>query len=495
MANRKEEGHEQGRLHDYSTDAHRDVILDSLGEGVFTVDLDWRIMSFNRAAEEMTGIRREDAVGRPCREVFRANICESACALRSALEIEGPATGPVAYIIDVDGNQIPIRISATPLRSEDGRIIGGVETFQDLRQVEELRRKLESTYSFQDIIGRSAAMNRLFEVLPMVAANDSNVLIEGASGTGKELVARAIHNLSTRRRMPLVAVNCGALQDTLLESELFGHKAGAFTGAKTSRPGPQTAAAGGGPKQGPKSPQKPPPPPPRPRAPPPPAEGGTLFLDEISTISPAMQVRLLRVLQERTYEPVGSDVPVHADVRIIAATNEDLGEQVRSGAFREDLYYRIHVIHLNIPSLRERREDIPLLADHFVARFNRLQDKDVAGISEGALTALMDHDYPGNVRELENAIELAFVFTREGLIEAAHLPPAIRQGADASEGEGSGLGLKAMEARMVTKALEKHAGNRARAARELGIDPSTLYRKIKSLGIRAPRRDGRRRNR
>ena len=208
-----------------------------------------------------------------------------------------------------------------------------------------------------------------------------------------------------------------------------------------------------------------------------------------------MQVRLLRVLQERTYEPVGSDVPVHADVRIIAATNEDLGEQVRSGAFREDLYYRIHVIHLNIPSLRERREDIPLLADHFVARFNRLQDKDVAGISEGALTALMDHDYPGNVRELENAIELAFVFTREGLIEAAHLPPAIRQGADASEGEGSGLGLKAMEARMVTKALEKHAGNRARAARELGIDPSTLYRKIKSLGIRAPRRDGRRRNR
>ena len=451
-------------MHDLTAGSHRDVILDSLREGVFTVGLDWRIMSFNRAAEEMTGIRREDAVGRLCSEVFRANICEGECALRSALASESPATGPVVYIIDVHGDRIPIRISATPLRSRDGAIIGGVETFQDLRQVEALRRTLEARYSFQDIIGRSAAMRRLFELLPLVAVNDSNVLVEGASGTGKELFAKAIHDLSPRRERPLVAVNCGALQETLLESELFGHKRGAFTGARGDRPGRFAAA-----------------------------EGGTLFLDEISTISLAMQVRLLRVLQERTYEPVGSDVSVHTDVRIIAATNEDLGALVKRGGFREDLYYRIHVIHISIPSLRDRREDIPPLVDHFVARFNHLQDKDVAGITEEALAALMDHDYPGNVRELENAIERSFVFCREGLIELQHLPSAIRAGAAFPPGGSEGLGIRAMERVLVTKALEKHAGNRSRAAQELGINPSTLYRKIKALDIDTPRRDGRRR--
>jgi len=446
-----------------STAANRDVILDSISEGVFTVDLDWRVTSFNRAAELLTGVRREEAIGQPCSEVFRASICEGSCALKEALAQGTSVAKPLIYILDVEGNRIPIRISAAVLRDRENHVIGGVETFQDLRQVEELRRRLEARYSFADIIGRSPAMTQLFDILPQIAENNSNVLIEGASGTGKELFARAIHKLSHRRDKPLVTVNCGALPDTLLESELFGHKAGAFTGARTSRAGRFAVA-----------------------------EGGTLFLDEISTISPAMQVRLLRVLQEHTYEPLGSDTPVRTDVRIVTATNEDLSELVRKGTFRQDLYYRVHVIHLQLPSLTQRREDIPLLVDNFIGRFNRLQGKDVAGVSQAALAALMNHDYPGNVRELENIVECAFVFCSGGLIELQHLPPAFRaQPAHGLASASQGHSLKAMERILVAEALERHQGNRTLASRELGINVSTLYRKIKSLGIDTPDGDGR----
>jgi PAS domain S-box-containing protein len=449
----------------FSTAANRDVILDSISEGVFTVDREWRITSFNRAAELLTGVSREEAIGNPCSEVFRASICEGSCALKEALAQGTSVAKPLIYILDVDGNRIPIRISAAVLRDRQDRAIGGVETFQDLRQVEELRRRLEAEYSFADIIGRSPAMIQLFDILPQIAENDSNVLIEGASGTGKELFARAIHKFSHRSDKPLITVNCGALPDSLLESELFGHKAGAFTGARTSRPGRFAVA-----------------------------EGGTLFLDEISAISPAMQVRLLRVLQEHTYEPLGSDVPVRTDVRIVTATNEDLSELVRRGTFRQDLYYRIHVIHLELPSLAKRREDIPLLIDHFVGGFNRLQGKDVSGISPAALAALMDYDYPGNVRELENLIECAFVFASAGLIDLQHLPPAFRtQPAPGLAGSAGSLSLKATERILVVEALEKHKGNRTLASEELGINVSTLYRKLKSYGIDVPEGDGRRR--
>ena len=446
-----------------SVDSNRDVILDSVNEGVFTVDLDWRITSFNRAAEELTSVSRHEAIGRRCSDVFRASICEGACALKQALAEGHSVANPVVYILDADGNRVPIRVSAAVLTDREQRVIGGVETFQDLRQVEELRRRLEATYSFADIIGRSPSITQLFDILPLIAENESNVLIEGASGTGKELFARAIHKLSHRRDKPLVAVNCGALPDTLLESELFGHKAGAFTGARTDRPGRFAAA-----------------------------EGGTLFLDEISTISPAMQVRLLRVLQERTFEPLGSDKPVSTDVRIVTATNENLGELVRKGAFREDLYYRVHVIHLQLPRLKERRADIPLLVDHFVAGFNRLQGKDVAGVSQEALAALMDHDYPGNIRELENAIESAFVFCKTGLIELRHLPADFRgqSAAGLSDGVG-GLNLKTMERALIVEALRKHNGNRTRTSEELGINTCTLYRKVKSMNIEIPEGDGR----
>ncbi len=448
-------------------DQSQDVILDSINEGVFTVNLDWRITSFNRAAERITGVPRRDALGRPCCEVFRASICESACALRKTLNTGKPIVNATAHIISHTGQRIPIRISTALLKSPDGKIIGGVESFQDLSQVEQLQKQLEARYTFEDIVGRSPAMMNLFQILPQIAESNSTVLIEGASGTGKELFARAIHNLSPRKKKRFVAINCAALPDTLLESELFGHKAGAFTDARRDKPGRFEMA-----------------------------DGGTIFLDEIGDISPAMQVRLLRVLQERAIEPLGSLESIKVDVRVVAATNKDLVKLVRAGKFREDLFYRIRVVHLKLPSLRQRREDIPLLVDRLVSKFNRLQGKDIAGVSNEVLARLMEHDYPGNVRELENIIEQAFVLCRGGLIELHHLPPELRPTAGHPTGEHGGPAtLEVMERLLIAEALRRHNGNRKQTARELGIDTSTLYRKLKSLGIETPPSDGRTRRR
>jgi len=441
----------------------RDPILDSINEGVFTVDLAGRITSFNRAAERITGIRRQDAIGHRCSEVLRANICADACLMRSVLETGEPAVNASVFVVDAWGERIPIKVSAAVLRDVEGRVIGGVETFQDQRQVEELRKKLMDRHSFADIVGKSASITRLFDILPHVSDSDTTVLIHGESGTGKELVARAVHALSPRRKKRFVAVNCGALPDTLLESELFGYKAGAFTDARKDKPGRFASA-----------------------------EGGTLFLDEIGDISPAMQVRLLRVLQEKVYEPLGAVEPVRANVRIIAATHKDLGALVREGIFREDLYYRIHVVQIDVPPLRERQEDIPLLIDHFIAAHNRLHDREISGLSREALSLVVHHDFPGNVRELQNILEHAFVLCRGGLIEVQHLPPdLLPDSAGARVEPGSKMSLKAVERTLIQRALARHQGNRARAARELGIDPSTLYRKLRRLGIEPTERDGR----
>ncbi len=389
----------------------QDVILDSINEGVFTVDLDWRITAFNQAAERITGVSRDDALGRPCCEVFRASICENACALRQTLSTGKPVVNATAHIVSHTGQRIPIRISTALLQAPDGSIIGGVETFQDL--------------------------------------------------------ARAIHNLSRRRKKRFVAINCAALPDTLLESELFGYKAGAFTDARRDKPGRFALA-----------------------------DGGTVFLDEIGDISPAMQARLLRVLQERCIEPLGSVESMKVNVRVVAATNKDLAELVRSGVFREDLYYRVRVVHLKLPNLRQRREDIPLLIDRLVSRFNGVQGKDIAGVSGGVLARLMEHDYPGNVRELENIIEQAFVLCRGGLIDLHHLPPELRPAAGRSSRDDEGpTTLESMERMLIAEALRRHEGNRKQAAADLGIDPSTLYRKLKALGIEAPATDGRSRRR
>jgi PAS domain S-box-containing protein len=439
------------------------AILDSVNEGVFTVDPGWRITAFNKAAERITGVAREHAIGKPCCDVFRATICETRCTLRQTMATGEPLLNATAHIVNREGRRVPIRISTALLRDMFGAVAGGVETFQDLTQVEQLQKELQSRYTFEDIVGRSLPMMRLFDLLPQVSASSSTILIEGATGTGKELFARAIHNLSARRNGPFVAVNCAALPDTLLETELFGHKAGAFTDATKDRPGRFELAG-----------------------------GGTIFLDEIGDVSLATQVRLLRVLQERQVDPLGGTKPVPVDVRVVAATNKDLTRLIRSGRFRADLYYRIRVVHMKLPLLRERREDIPLLVEHLIARFNRLQGKDIAGVSEEVMARLMRHDYPGNVRELENIVEQSFVLCRGGIIESSHLPPELRQGGTMPGREDiSSMSLRQMERLLIAESLHRRGGNRKRAAEDLGIDLSTLYRKIKALRIDTPDTDGR----
>lgn len=440
------------------------MIMDSVAAGIFTVDLDWNITFFNREAERITGTSSAEAMGQHWSDIVRASDADENCALKHSLRTGQPVINKAIYIIDSKGRRVPVSITTAVLRDERGEVIGCVESFRDLSRVEELQKRLELKYTYEDIIGRSAAMRKVFELLPVVAESDSTALIEGASGTGKELVARAIHNLSSRSKKPFVAINCGALPDTLLESELFGYKKGAFTGADRDKPGRFALA-----------------------------EGGTIFLDEIADISPAMQTRMLRVLQERVYESLGSVSPVKANVRIVVATNQSLNKLVKEGTFREDLFYRVNVIRIELPALRDRRVDIPLLIDHFVHRFNRLKGKDVHGVSPGAMAVLMGHDYPGNVRELENIVEHAFVLCSSGMIQSRHLP-AWLVGADAGYAAEEGFGvmtLEQIEKRAITDAIHRQHGNRHAAARELGIHPSTLFRKIKSLQIELPDFDGR----
>ena len=438
-------------------DGREKTIIDSINEGVFTVDMNWTITAFNRAAEKITHVSRKEALGRQCCDVFRASICENACVLRRTMSSGRPVLNATAHIVNQKGERIPIRISTALLKNESGQTIGGVETFQDLRPIEKLQKELKSRYTFEDIVGRSAVMMKLFEILPQISESSSTVLIEGASGTGKELFARAIHSLSPRKNKPFVAVNCAALPDTLLESELFGHKAGAFTDARRDKPGRFALA-----------------------------NGGTMFLDEIGDISPAMQIRLLRVLQERMIEPLGSVQPVKTDVRVVAATNRDLKKLVQEGNFRDDLYYRIRVISLKLPGLDQRREDIPLLVDHLIAKFNSIQGKEIEGVSEEVMAQLMEYEYPGNIRELENIIEQAFVLCRGRLIELHHLPAELRPAGASGYGGSNPMSLRSMEKLLISEALRRHKGSRNKAARQLGINPSTLYRKLKALKMDIP---------
>ena len=440
-----------------------DAILESISDGVFTVDLEWRVTSFNRAAEEITGVSRKEAIGRRCSEVFRSSMCGAACALMQTLKTGEPIIGKSGYIINADGDRIPISTSTAVLLAADGSVIGGAETFRDLSELEELRHELGEKFRVGDLTSRSPLMQRVFEVLPAIAASPSTVMILGETGTGKELMARTIHALSPRNRKPFIAVNCGALPDTLLESELFGYKAGAFTGANKDKPGRFALA-----------------------------KGGTLFLDEIGEISPALQIRLLRVLQERTYEPLGGVRSESADVRVVVATNKDLASQIRDGLFREDLYYRVNVVRIELPPLRRRKEDIPLIVDQFITRFNRLQQKSVQGITVEALSWLMAHDWPGNIRELENVVERAFILCSDGDIGLAHLPGELTAHGMAANSDTDIRSLHdILDAQAIRSALERNAFNRLAAARELGIHKTTLFRRMKKLGISLPEQDGR----
>lgn len=438
------------------TGDEQNIILDSIADGVFTVDREWRITSFNRAAEEITGVSRGEAVGQLCKDVLKADICERNCCLRATMKTGKPIFNKKVYIINAEGRKVPISISTALLRDKKGKLLGAVETFRDTSVEEDLRKTIQAKYSFADIISKNHHILQLFDILPDIAASGSTVLIEGESGTGKELFARAIHNLSPRKKQPFIAVNCSALPDTLLESELFGYKAGAFTDAKKDKPGRFRLA-----------------------------ENGTLFLDEIGEITPSMQVKLLRVLQEKTYEPLGATQSVEHNVRVIAASNKKLDALVREGRFREDLFYRINVFKISLPPLRKRMEDIPLLIEHFITRFNTLQKKNIQGISEEAITVLMSYSYPGNIRELANIIERAFILCKTELIEKKHLPDLLfTPGTDDPEGAASSL--RDVEIAYLLNVLKQNNWNRPKTAQQLGMHKSTLYRKIKALGIHLP---------
>jgi PAS domain S-box-containing protein len=432
------------------------LILDSIADGVFTVDHEGRITSFNKAAETITGFSKKEAVGQYCHEIFRSNLCFEACALKHTAETTEPIVNLEVNVLNRDNREIPISISTAVVRDEKGNVVGAVETFRDLSLIKELRKEISSSYSFHDILGRSKSMLDLFHILPDIAQSDATVLIEGESGTGKELFAAAIHNLSTRKDRPLIKVNCAALPETLLESELFGYKKGAFTDARRDKPGRFRQA-----------------------------NGGTMLLDEIGDMSKGTQVKLLRVLEQKEFEPLGSTKSEKVDVRIIAATNRDLMEMMHRREFREDLFFRINVIRLSIAPLRERREDIPLLIDHFMERINLKQSKQIKKVSPSALRLLLNYDFPGNVRELENIIEHAIILTKGIEIQPRNLPSYLTNKqrdplprAEISEEQDLAV-LEKIERDLVASALERNGGNTGAAAKELGIHRTTLWRKMK----------------
>jgi len=422
-------------------------ILDSVADGVFTVDTEWKVTFFNKAAEKITGVSTREAIGKLCREVFKAEVCENNCILAQTIETKKEIINKPIQIITKNGKKKPISISTALLKNNRGEIIGGVETFRDLSLVEELRKEVLAKYSLGDMISKSKKMYDIFTILPDIAESDSTVLIEGASGTGKEMVARILHEKSFRKKKPFIAVNCGALPDTLLESELFGYKAGAYTDAKKDKLGRFALA-----------------------------EGGTLFLDEIGDVSPALQVKLLRVLEERKYEPLGATKVVTANVRIITATNKNLSDLVKKEDFREDLFYRINVIKLSLPRLKDRKEDIPLLCEYFIKHFNVLKHKRIEGISDEALAELLKYDFPGNVRELKNIVEHAFILCKTSFIKQNHLPEYIKKD---SSFDFSGKTLADIERKSIEAALLKNKGSKTKTAFELGIDKATLWRKMK----------------
>jgi PAS domain S-box-containing protein len=430
------------------------VIFQSIPHGIFTIDGHNQITSFNHAAELITGYRADEAIGHRCHDIFRADICRQDCPLQKSVRTMERIEDREVTIHTKDGKKRVISICTAAMTDADGEVLGGVEMFRDLSQVIELRKKLEKSYVFEGIVSKNLEMQKIKERLPLFAASPSTVLIEGESGTGKDLVAHAIHSLSPRKDGPFVTVNCSALPDNLLESELFGYVRGAFTDAKKDKPGRFQLA-----------------------------HKGSILLDEIGEISPAMQVKLLRVLQQREFEPLGATETVKVDVRVIAATNKNLEDAVEKGQFRDDLYYRLNVIRIQIPALCERREDIPLLVNHFIDHFNHLQGKSIKKISEPALAALMTAALPGNIRELENAIEYAFVICQNDIIERHHLPPQYIEIKRQSHDVSKVVLFDSAERDVIRSVLKRNRGNRSRTAKELGISRQTLWRKMNRLGL------------
>jgi len=439
--------------------ATTEIILDSISDGVFTIDNNWKITSFNKAAEKITGIQRKVAIGKFCWDIFRSNMCERDCALKKTMDKGKSFMNTSGYIINSKKKRVPITTSTSLLIDKKGKILGGVEVFRDHSLVEELRKELSNQFQIENMASQSPSMEKIFKILPQIAQSDSSVLIEGETGTGKEVMAKAIHNLSNRKEKPFIAINCGALPDTLLESELFGHMAGAFTGATKDKPGHFALA-----------------------------QGGTIFLDEIGETSAAFQVRILRAVQEREFQPLGATKVIKADIRIIAATNKDLADLVAIDKFRQDLFYRINVVGVKLPPLRNRMEDLPFLVDLFIQKLNRIKGKSVQGIDPEVMQIFMTHNFPGNIRELENIIEYAFVLCSTGIIKHEHLPSKlwITQNQVIENNDPEFL-VKNAQAKTIMNALKENKYKRQAAADALGIHKSTLFRRMKKLGLDPPK--------
>jgi PAS domain S-box-containing protein len=428
-------------------------LLEQLAEGIFTINSRWRIISFNQTAERITGYRREEVLGRFCWEIFRSDLCQSDCPLRLTLETGLNRLDQDVRMLDKQGKKLPVLVNTSVVRDRSGLVIGAVESFRPLMELQENFNPAPSKLFPSDIIGQSAGMTRIFQMLPDLAASDANVLIQGESGTGKELIARAIHNQSPQKEGPFIAVNCSALAESLLESELFGHEKAAFTGAVRSKVGRFELA-----------------------------RGGTLFLDEIGELKPELQVKLLRVLEQKVFERVGGTRLIPMQARIISATNRDLAKALREGTFREDLFYRLRTVPINIPPLRERKEDIPLLIDHFITRFNDKYKKEVRGVDPKVLRLFLTHPWPGNVRELERVLEHAYVFVKGPVIFLNHLP-AMDEFTAERRPDPISISSESLDRETIQLTLAKVKGKREEAANLLGISRTSLWRKMKEFGL------------
>lgn len=442
---------------------HWKTIFDTLQDGLMVVDPGGSIVAVNPAAEKLTGYSAEELVGSNCQELnctgcelINKGVAENWCSLF----LKGEVRAKKCMITQKDGRALHIIKNASVLRDSDGQIIGAIETFTDMsvvvrqqQEIASLRKTFHIDDGFQGILGKSPAMQSIFELIESVAVSDAPVMIQGQSGTGKELVARAIHDVSLRRNKSFVKVNCAALNENLLESELFGHVKGAYTGAERSRAGRFEAA-----------------------------HEGTIFLDEIGDIPLTTQIKLLRVLEEKEIERVGDHKAIPVDVRIISATNKDLDKLIEEGGFREDLFFRINVFPLRCPALSERKEDIPMLVQNFIDQNIKKSGKKILGLTSEAMEKLMAHSWPGNVRELRNAIEYAFVLCSGGWIEDRHLPakivnPKTRFIKTAINSEGIN------ERENLIRVLRQVSGNQSEAARILDVSRVTIWKRIKKYGI------------
>lgn len=434
--------------------------FENVGIGMFIHDENRVVLAFNRAAERITGYARDEILGRDCRSLFHPAVCDSSCGLCRTMEKEEASEGYETQMTRSDGASLWIRMNAFPLGAESGRPLYLV-MLTDVTRMHEIEEHVGHAHSFLGITGKSDAIRDTIQIVRNVAETDITVLIMGETGVGKELVASAMHHLSQRRKGPFVKVNCAVLPETLIESELFGHVRGAFTGATSDRIGRFEAAS-----------------------------GGTILLDEIGEVSPAFQAKLLRVLQEREIERVGEGRPRKVDVRVVAATNRDLLAEARAGRFREDLYYRLAGAVLRMPPLRERKEDIPLLVSRFISEFNRKYGRGVEGVSHDLMKKMMSHDWPGNVRELYNMLESAYVMCRDRLLTISCLPPGHFPTPPVAEEDGGAEKKerpreeKPEEKQVIQKALEENRYNATATARALGMGRTTLWRKMKKYGLK-----------